>query len=242
MQLSDEFSIVFLSEAECLTVLGTSLALENASQHEVRHRIAAGWRSFWAMKSLLLNRRSSVKRRLKLFDSTVGSCVLWCAQSWTLRVQEIHLLRTARRSMLRRIVGAARAPDEDYVCWIKPVTRKAETLAKSAGVRDWIAAHSLLKWSWAGHVACRPAKTWVWQVSAWRDSEWQGLAMEVGPSRPMRPSRRRWMKWEDSLRRFFMMEGHGNWKVMTADREKWAGMAHAYMQSCCKSAAAVGAM
>ena len=95
-----------------LTVLGTSLALFDVTACEVRHRAASGWRLFWAMKPLLLKHNSSLKQRLHLFDSTVGSCVLWCAQSWTLRVQEVHKLRTVQRSMLRKILAARRAPKD----------------------------------------------------------------------------------------------------------------------------------
>ena len=170
-----------------------------------------------------------------MFDSTVGSCVLWCAQSWTLRVEEMHLLRAARRAMLRRIVGTARASEEDYVPWIRRVTRKAESLAKSAHVRDWLVAHSTMKWSWAGHVARRPVVTWVWRVSAWRDSEWQAVAMDHASARPLRPSRRRWMKWEHGIVKFCATEGYNNWKLHAADREGWANMCNAFAQWCCKA-------
>ena len=167
--LDDGFGVEVLPEGEPLTVLGTSLGLKDVTQHEIPNRIATGWRLFWALKALLLNRHASVKRRLRLFDSTVGSCVLWCAQSWTPREDERRLLQTARRSMLRKIVGAARAPDEGYVSWIKRVTEKAEEYAHAARVRDWFLAHRRCKWAWAGHVARMPASTWAWRVATWRD-------------------------------------------------------------------------
>ena len=133
--LENGFALEVLPEGKALTILGTSLALQDVTQHEIPNRIGAAWRSFWALKALLLNRSSSLKRRLQLFDSTVGGCVLWCSQAWSPRVEELRLLRTAQRAMLRRIVGAARAPEEDYLSWIKRVTWKAEYLAKAAGVR-----------------------------------------------------------------------------------------------------------
>ena len=182
-----------------LTVLGTTLALHDVSQHELRNRIATAWRLFWSLKAVLMNRASSVKQRFKLFDSTVGSCVLWCAQSWTLRVEEQRLLKTTRRAMLRRIAGFQRRPQEDYVDWLPRATHKAEELAASIRVRDWEVAYSLLKWSWAGHVSRRPTDSWVSCVTSWRNAEWQIVANEMS-CRPMRPSCRRWMIWEDVLR------------------------------------------
>ena len=230
VNLAEGFSIKFLAVGEPLTVLGTQLALEDVTQVEIRNRIASGWRSFWSLKALLLHKSSSVKKRLQLFDATVGSCVLWCAQSWTPRAEENRLLTSARRAMLRRIVGTGRADTEDYLSWIIRTTRKAEALALAAGVRDWVQAHCRAKWLWAGHVARRPTVTWVWRVTTWRDSEWQALVSESGLDRPLRPSRRRWMKWEDPLRRFCAQESSGSWLSAASVRDAWAERATSFVQ------------
>ena len=156
--------------------------------------------------------------------------MLWCTESWTPKVEEMRVLNVARRSMLRRIVGARRASEEDYLEWIQRATRKAERLATAAGVRNWVEAHRAAKWSWAGHVARRPATTWVWRVSSWRDSEWQALAMEVGSTRPLRPSRRRWMKWEYDLHRFCSVRRHGCWMTFARRRDNWANAIDDFLQ------------
>ena len=79
---------------------------------------------------------------------------------------------------------------------------EAEAMAADAGVRDWTVAHLTRKWLWAGHVARRPATALAYRVTTWRDSDWQVVAMELGNRRPLRPSTRRWMKWEDVIKRF----------------------------------------
>ena len=229
VSLGEDFAIEFLPTGEPLSILGTALALTDATQMEVRYRLAAGWRSFWSLKSLLLNTRSCLKHRLRLFDSTVGSCVLWCAQSWSLRGEEIRSLRTAQRSMLRRIVGARRGPDEGYVDWIRRTTRKALALAAKSNVRDWVEAHALYKWNWAGHVSRRPLNTWVWRTTTWRDADWQSAALEVS-SRPLRPSRRRWTKWEDCLRRFCATEGCRSWTAAAQCRDDWSSRADSFVK------------
>jgi hypothetical protein len=144
-------------------------------------------------------------------------------------------LKTARRSMLRKIVGQKRAPDEDYLTWLPRVTHKAENIASSSGVRDWAQEHNRMKWNWAGHVARRPADSWVWCVTSWRDSEWQELATHGGTLRPLRPSTRRWMKWEDSLRRFCQSGGRPSWMTLAADREAWASTADEYVSWSCSA-------
>jgi hypothetical protein len=220
--IEEGFSIEILPEGQGLKLLGTVLALEDSTRIELQNRIAAGWRMFWSMKSLLMNLKVTIKKRLKLFDSTVASCVLWSCQSWTPRMDELKRLRSAQRGMMRKIVGQRRAPEEEWVDWIRRITKKATDMAKRWNIRDWIAAHFLAKWSWAGHVARRPCGAWTWQVTTWRDSEWQHLVEEVGFQRPLRPSKRRWMKWEDILRRYCQERSLGEWTTYAYRRDEWS--------------------
>ena len=222
-----DFSINILPEGEAIKVLGTLLDVHDPTKTEILNRISTEWRMFWGMSRLLLNRRISVKRRMRLFNSTVCSCVLWCTQSWTPRAEELRALQSAENKMLRRILGTGRAPNEEWVDWIRRVTRKAKSLAQSCGVRVWTQAHPESKWLWVGHVARRPTSTWVWRVTKWRDSEWQHMAEEMG-SRLLRPSRRRWMKWEDGIRRHCADIGWSNWQEKAQLRDEWKNHAKGF--------------
>ena len=217
MQLANDLVVC---TAIYFMVLGTALTIQDVTQYEIRNRIAAGWRLYWSMKPLLLNNKASVKRRLKLFDAIVGSCVLWCAQSWAPRVEELRLLTSTRRAMLRRIVKTPREPDSDYISWLRDATHKAENLANQASVRDWVRAHHEMKWSWAGHVSRRSSSSWVWKTTMWRDSYWQALVQGCS-SRPLRPSRRRWIRWEDPLQRYCKENAVGAWTTLAEDRSAW---------------------
>ena len=199
IRIEDDLHLDILDEGQGLTILGTVIALSDATKCEIDNRIATGWRKFWSLKRLLLNDKVSIKKRFKLFDTTVGSCVLWCSESWTPRAEELRQLRAARHAMLRRIAGRKRAPEESWVDWIKRSTDYARGLAQQTRIRDWAISHAKSKWAWAGHVARRSADTWLYSVTAWRDAEWSRICEMNGYTRPLRPSRRRWMKWEDSL-------------------------------------------
>jgi len=220
--IEEGFSVEVLANGGNLVLLGTVLSLVDVSQEEIQNRIAAGWKLFWSLKLLLLNRKSSINRRLRLFDSTVGSCATWCCESWAPRVEELRQLESARRSMLRKIVGVGRHPDEDWVGWIQRATHKSLNWAVRAGVRHWGDLHFERKWMWAGHVARRGSDTWLYRVTTWRDSAWQSLASEMGGSRELRPSRRRRMKWEDPLRRFCSTNDLQPWTALATNREQWA--------------------
>ena len=72
VQIEDGFSLHVLPAGDAVEVLGTVLTLEDTTRTEIDHRIAAAWRKFWALKRLLLNRKVSIKQRLRLFDATGG--------------------------------------------------------------------------------------------------------------------------------------------------------------------------
>jgi hypothetical protein len=122
VSIAEGFAVEILPEGEPLTILGTELHLCDATGHEVYHRIAVGWHKFWSLKRLLLDSKASLKKRLKLFDSTVANSVLWCTESWTPRSAELGALQSAQRSMLRRICRTSRRDDETWVEWLGRAT------------------------------------------------------------------------------------------------------------------------
>ena len=85
--IAEGFSVEVLAEDDNLILLGTVLSLTDVTQHEIDNRIAAAWKLFWSLKLMLLNQRVSIRRRLRLFDATVGSYVTWCCESWTPRAE-----------------------------------------------------------------------------------------------------------------------------------------------------------
>ena len=219
--IEEDFVIDIVPARTGFKLLGTMVHLDDATGQEIQNRISAARRMFWGMKAIFLNREISVNRRLKLFDATVSSCFLWCCESWTPRSEDLRSIRVARNAMLRRIVGCAFAPDEEYVDWIRRATRKATKVAKAAGVRDWLKAHFKSAWQWAGHVARREPQSWLHKVVTWRDSHWQELMETLGIDRPLRPSTRRWMKWEDRVRRYCKDCDLVPWTILAKDGEQW---------------------
>ena len=169
ISVEEGLSIEVLSPDEGLKILGTKLTLKDYTTAELQNRISSAWRLFWSLKPTLLNKHVSVKRRLSLFDSTVGSCALWGTESWIPRADQLRELESARRSMLRRVVGSPRGVWEDWIPWMQRATHRALDLAAEVGIRSWADAHFALKWSWAGQVACSFEASWIKKVTEWRD-------------------------------------------------------------------------
>ena len=207
--IEDCFSVKVLDADSDLFLRGTILGLLDVTEKEITNRIASGSKMFWSLKRVLSNQRTSVHRRLRLFDSTVGSCVLWCCELWAPRATELRQLETARRSMIRKIVCLRQGTEEEWLDWIVRATQKVSTgpgglLSESGAVTS-----SWEKWQWAGHVARSGANTWLYKNTVWRDSAWQRSCEEMGVRREVRPSKRRWTWWEDPLRGFCNIKGLG---------------------------------
>ena len=222
--IDEGFSLYVLPVGGCLEVLGTVLPLRDVSKAEIEHRVAIGWRKFWALKRLLLNPKVSVKRRLRLFDSSVSSSVLYGSHAWTPRVDELRFLRAAQNNMIRKICGIARRPDELWHTWVQRATHRARAAARAVRARDWTVAHAQRKWAWAGHVARMSCGAWARRVTEWRDAAWTKWARNHA-SQPRRPSTRPWMKWEQPLCKFVAdVALTAEWISLAADRTAWSSL------------------
>ena len=64
-------------------ILGTTVALNADPSVEHDARLAKSWRAYWANHGLLLNRRVSPLRRVRLLNSVVSPKALWAVGGLT---------------------------------------------------------------------------------------------------------------------------------------------------------------
>jgi len=218
-------SIPIISADSGFKVLGCYVSLSNGIQTELNFRMSAAWAKFHTIKAILLRRRCSIKRRLRLFEGTVTKTALWCCETWNLSRQQLRYLDTTRNAMLRLIVVTGRLPDEDWVSWVQRSTRHARAIATEAGLTSWPIAHLQQKWVWAGKVARMSADSLPYRVTFWRDVEWQRGATHS--DRPKRPQRGKPFRWEDGIQKFALFLGWRSWRAAAQDETTW----NARMQS-----------
>ncbi len=198
-------------------VLGAIVTLNGNSDAELKARIAAGWAKFHQLRPLLCKKGADINNILRLFDSTVSNTVLWCCGSWALTVKQKKMLKAVRRSMLRRMVGPPKMPDEDYITWIRRVTHMAEVTAEQAEISCWQTQSFAAKWQWAAKLVRTDQARWASRTTFWRDSTWTALhraGSQAYGSRPLRarPGNRR--RWEDDLRRFAEFMEWEDWQTI----------------------------
>ena len=174
------------------------------------------------MKPLLQKKDGAVDKRLRLFDMSVTQAALWCSESWLLTQAETRRLRATQNQMLRRIVCPRRRPEEDHIQWIKRSTKASIGAAKNAGIRFWLEEHYRSKWQWAGHIIRMSPERLARRATVWRDSAWCAEERRNLPHslRERRRGRRRWLRWEDDLRRYAATCGWESWQRAATNRDE----------------------
>jgi hypothetical protein len=205
-------------------VLGTMWTLVGGTNAEVGARIRLAWRRFYQMRSLL-TRDASLKQRLRLLNSVVGGTLMWACESWNTTAAEVRSIRSVWRAMLRKILGAPRQTDEDWVAYVRRSTARAEAAAKRAKVKQWHLQVQTLQWQWAGHVARMGADRWPRRMTM-STKAWEDLPVPVRPVRPRvgRPSKR----WKDDIKSFCATLGEPRWWEKAMDRDWWASRSTAF--------------
>ena len=228
-----DMSIPIVSAHEGFQVLGTQYTVLGRVSRELNRRVAAAWGKFHQIRRILQRRHIDLKRRLLLFDSVVGSSMLWCCESWTLTTAEKRVISTTQRAMMRRFVASRKSPTENAIEWLIRVTHQAEQRAKSVGLELWLDKYLRKEWSWAGHVARMSSDRWAQRVTKWRDQDWW-LVERPFSHRPVHakagaPS----LKWESDFVRFAHQRGWQSWyqNAAKSSREEWNDMAKDFIQS-----------
>jgi hypothetical protein len=222
---------------EGFKILGTQFTAVGGTSKEVDLRIAAAWGKFHQIWKLLRRRNTDLKKRLRLFESNVSRSLLWCCESWTLSLREKQRLQSTERAMLRRFAATRRAPDQEYLDWIRTATHSAERSRDEAGIRSWCAGASLQKWSWGGHVARMSMHRWARRMTGWRDSEWWSDQDHRSSIRPIRARRGHFTRWEAEMAKFATEKGWSHWKSAASDRStaEWNQLGPEFSNFACKS-------
>ena len=214
--LAGEQSIAVLGPADAERYLGRKLTLDTYHEAELANRIAAGWASFHKNKHVLSNRNCSLGRRLKAFDALITPKVLYGCASWTMWADSERRLRSARRSMLRKMIAVGRRHDEPWVEYIQRATHRCERLAKEHRLQEWVNLQRHRKWDFAGKCARLPHDRWSKRVLSWVPWFRCNTKRQVG-----RPTKR----WSDDIA---AIAGR-DWMSAAKEKERWHALQARYI-------------
>ena len=90
---------------EEFTYLGHTLEATGGSNYAVRARIRSAWASWKRASPVLLQKKVSLKLKGWLYAVTVRSAMLYSAETWAVRLEELRALERTQMSMLRWMAG-----------------------------------------------------------------------------------------------------------------------------------------
>ena len=219
--------------------LGTKLCLTRAMECEVDYRVSRAWAKFGTFRGELLNKKTNLYDRVKLFHAVVTPCALYGCGSWALKKVEEDKLKVAQRRMLRAILGRSRhkktrsnsgestgtdddseveeVPEvevlESWQDWLSRTTQEALEVLKKVGAEDWLTLMHRRKWRWAEKVVNHEEPRWTVKILLWIPTEG---ARCVGHPK---------LRWLDSIQKFAASRaesstGSDAWLYLLRDHKK----------------------
>ena len=117
--------------------LGDRLNASDGSEATVTVRTRIGWIKFRECGELLSGRKFSLKMKGRIYQSCVTSAMLYESETWSLRENEMAVLRRTEKAMMRAMCGVEmieKRGSQEYMSLLG-LTDTLDRLARASGVR-----------------------------------------------------------------------------------------------------------
>jgi hypothetical protein len=182
--------------------LGSIVNQNNTIEEEIKERLIAANKAFYANQKMFQNKLLSKKSKLKLYWTLIRPIVTYACETWVLKESSIQKLMIFERKILRKIFGPTK---EVNSLWRIKTNEEMEKLIKQKNIIRFIKSQRL---KWIGHLERMPNEREVTRIYKWKP-----LA-----SRPKGRSKNR---WEDDVRMDLKKMKIKNWKKSVLDRNSW---------------------
>jgi hypothetical protein len=91
--------------------LGVQINSQNKINDEIRKRIQAGNRCYYASKKLLSNKILNYKSKIQIYKTIIRPPVTYGSETWVLTASDENQLNIFERKILRKIYGQTQNPD-----------------------------------------------------------------------------------------------------------------------------------
>jgi len=94
-----------IEEVNSAKYLGTTMNVDNLIEEEIKERIAAGNKSFFANKKIFQTKLITMKTKERLYHTVIRPVVVYGSECWVLTENIKQKLLVFERRSLRRIFG-----------------------------------------------------------------------------------------------------------------------------------------
>jgi hypothetical protein len=94
-----------LHKATTFKYLGSCVNQNNTIEEEIKERIIAGNKAFYASRKMFQSKLLSSKSKLKLYRTLIRPILTYASETWVLKENDMQKLMISERKILRKIFG-----------------------------------------------------------------------------------------------------------------------------------------
>jgi len=191
-----------IEEVNKVKYLGTIVTKDNLIEEEIKERIAAGNRAFFANTKIFQSKLIPKKSQIKLYKALIRPVTVHGSECWVLTENIKQKLLVFERRILRKIFGPTRKANGEWRL------KTNEELENAIGYENIVRHMKSIRLSWLGHVERMPNERVAKTIYKWKPYA-------------RRPKGRPRLRWEDDVRCDLRKMGVKNWKQRAQERKQW---------------------
>lgn len=126
--------------------LGSTVTQLNDITHEIKHRLMAANRAYYALLKLLRSRVLSLVTKVNIYKTLIRPVMTYASETWSVTKKNFEMLDMFERRILRRIVG----PVQEGAGWRRRHNHELYSIYNNPPIRKIIKSTRL---RWAEHRA-----------------------------------------------------------------------------------------
>jgi RNAse (barnase) inhibitor barstar len=189
--------------------LGVDVNQQANSHEEIKRRITAGNKSYFALVPVFKSRLISKNTKIRLYKVLIRPIVLYACGAWASTKSDEKRLLLFERKILRRIYGPKRIEENIYE---RRTNAELRAIFNEPNIVGILKSRRI---SWAGHVWRAEGQT-VHDVTMWKPNK-------------KRPIGRPRQRWTDRVREDLKLLGIREGEQLAKNRELWRGVVEAAM-------------
>lgn len=203
----DEVSEIIINdpnykEVDNVKYLGSLISSDNDCSKDVKERIAAGNRCFFALMKTMKTRYLSKHTKLQIYNTIIKPVVMYGCEAWVMTEKTKQQLERWERKILRKIYG----PIKDKNGWRIRTNSELTQLYKKPNIITLIKAKRI---EWIGHVSRMDGGRSIKKIF---EGKFEGRRDRGRPR----------LRWTDCVERDLCSLGVRNWRRKAENRNEWA--------------------
>eukprot|EP00439_Symbiodinium_sp_Y106_P082670 s1758_g22.t1 len=147
-----ELEGLVIQSSSTFEVMGVHLSVPLKPSALMDTGMAKARKKYFATRDVL-ECRGPLKKRIQVFQTTVGGAALWYASAATPTPQAMGALNTMQMEMVARMSRLKRKPEESWLEFRQRSIRAARQILHNTGTERWSTVWLRRHWQYRGHVA-----------------------------------------------------------------------------------------